>query len=50
MFRHYGFIINKLVVNALPHYTSISNAAVGNTMYNSDFSHRLYAGSHNIVV
>jgi hypothetical protein len=30
MFRHYRFILRKLVINTLPSYTSISNAAVGN--------------------
>ena len=39
-----------LVINTLPSYTSISNAALGNTVYNQDISHRLYASSHNIVV
>jgi len=34
MFRHYRVILRELVINALPSYTSISNAAVGNTIYN----------------
>jgi len=34
MFRHYGVILRELVINTLPSYTSISNAAVGNTIYN----------------
>jgi len=34
----------------LPSYTSISNAAVGNTIYNQDVSHMFYAGSRIIVV
>jgi len=34
MFRHYRVIIRELVINTLPSYTSISNAAVGNTIYN----------------
>jgi len=34
MFRRYRVILNELVINALPHYTSISKAAVGNTIYN----------------
>jgi len=29
---------------------SISNAAVGNSIYNSNVSHRFYASSHIIVV
>jgi len=28
MFRHYRFIFRELVINTLPSYTSISNAAV----------------------
>jgi len=34
MFRHYRVILRQLVINTLPSYTSISNAAVGNTVYN----------------
>jgi len=34
MFCHYRVILRELVINALPSYTSISNAAVGNTVYN----------------
>jgi len=34
MFRHYRVILRQLVINNLPSYTSISNAAVGNTVYN----------------
>ena len=34
MFRHYRAILRELVINTLPSYTSISNAAVGNTIYN----------------
>jgi hypothetical protein len=33
MFRHYRVIIRELVLNTLPSYTSISNAAVGNTIH-----------------
>jgi len=33
MFRHYHVILRELVINTLPSYTSISNAAVGNTIY-----------------
>jgi hypothetical protein len=33
MFRHYRFILRQPVINTLPSYTSISNAAVGNTIY-----------------
>jgi len=33
MFRHYRVILRELVINALPSYTSISNAAFGNTIY-----------------
>jgi len=32
MFRHYRVILKKLVINILSSYTSISNAAVGNTV------------------
>jgi hypothetical protein len=32
MFRHYRIILRQLVINTLPSYTSISNAAVGNTV------------------
>ena len=32
-FRHYRVILSELVINTLPSYTSISNAAVGNTVY-----------------
>jgi len=31
MFRHHRVILRQLVINTLPSYTSISNAAVGNT-------------------
>ena len=34
MFRHYRVIFRELVINTLPSYTSISNSAVGNTIYN----------------
>jgi hypothetical protein len=34
MFWHYHVILRELVVNALPSYTRISNAGVGNTVYN----------------
>jgi hypothetical protein len=50
MFRYYLVIIRELVINTLTNYTSISNAAVGNTIYNLDVSHRVYASSHIIVV
>jgi len=33
MFRHCRVILRQLVINTLPCYTSISNAAVGNTVY-----------------
>ena len=32
MFRHYHVILKELVINALPSYASISNAAVGNAV------------------
>jgi len=50
MFRHYRAILRQLVISTLPSHTSISNAAVGNTIYNYDVSHRLYGSSHIIVV
>jgi hypothetical protein len=34
MFRHYRVILRELLINTAPSYTSISNAAVGNTVYN----------------
>jgi hypothetical protein len=34
MFRHYRVILRELVINSLPSYTSISDAAVGNPIYN----------------
>jgi len=34
MFRHYRIILGEFIVNTLPSYTSISNSAVGNTIYN----------------
>ena len=43
MFRHYRVIFRELVINTLPSYTGISNAAVDNTIYNEDVSHRFYA-------
>ena len=33
MFRHYRVILRELVNNISPNYASISNAAVGNTIY-----------------
>jgi len=50
MFWHYHIILRQLVINTLSSYTSISNTAVGNTIYNQDVSHRFYASSHVIVV
>ena len=35
MFRHYRVIVREPVINILPSYTSMSNAAVGNTVYNN---------------
>jgi len=32
MFRHYRAILGEFVIDALPSYTSISNATVGNTI------------------
>jgi len=34
MFPHFRAILRQLVISTLPGYTSISNAAVGNTVYN----------------
>ena len=34
MFRHYRVILMELAVTALPSYTSMSNAAVGNIVRN----------------
>ena len=33
IFRHYRVILRQLVFNTLPSYSTISNAAVGNTIY-----------------
>ena len=36
MFRHYCITLRELVINTLPSYTSVSSAAVGNTVkYNT---------------
>jgi len=40
MFRHYRVILRELVINALPSYTSISNAAVGNTLCPTRYRNR----------
>jgi len=37
MFQHYRLIIRKLEISTLQSYTSISNAAVGNTINNKLF-------------
>jgi len=50
MFRHYRVILRQPAINTLPSYTSISNAAVGNTVYNQDVSQRFYASSDITVV
>jgi len=34
MFRHYRVMFMEFVINILPSYTGISNAAIGNTIYN----------------
>jgi hypothetical protein len=34
VFRHYRVIFRELVIDTLPSYTSISDAAVGNRVYN----------------
>jgi len=36
IFRHYRVILRELVINTLPSYTSISNAAVGRGQLNCD--------------
>jgi hypothetical protein len=33
MFRHHRVILRELATNTLPSYTSISNAAVGSTIF-----------------
>jgi len=43
MFLQYSVILRELVINNLPSYTSTSNAAAGNIIYNLDVSHRFYA-------
>ena len=50
MFRHCRVILRQPVINTLPSYTSISNAAVDNTVYNYAVSHSYYARSHIIAV
>jgi hypothetical protein len=51
MFRHCRVILGELVTNNLTSYTSMSNAAVGNTIYNSYVFHAgFYASSRIIVV
>ena len=39
MFRHYSITLRELVISTLPSHTSISNAAVGNTLYNNAVPH-----------
>jgi hypothetical protein len=43
VFRHLRVLLRELISNTLPSYTTISNAAIGNTIYN-----RFYASSHII--
>ena len=38
--------LGELLIITLPSYASISNAAVGNTIYNWHISHKIYASSH----
>jgi hypothetical protein len=49
MFRQYRVILRGLVIDNLPSHTSISKAAVGNTIYNYDVSHRFHASFHIIA-
>jgi len=35
MFRYYRVILRESVINTLPSYTSISNVAVGKTVYSN---------------
>ena len=48
MFRHYRVILRELVINTLPSYTSISNAALGNTiLYNEPTNaHNYFTNYH----
>jgi len=46
MFRHSSVIPKEFVINALPSYRSISNSAVGNTIY-TDWLHE---NCHNIMI
>ena len=50
MFRHYRVILSEPVINISPSYRSVSNEAVGNTIYIYGVSHRFYASSHVVVV
>ena len=42
MFRHCRVILGEFVVSSLLTYTSMSHAAVGNTIYNYDISQQLH--------
>jgi len=52
MFRHYRVILRELIINTLPSYRSISNAAVGTTVYNLQLrvAHESYESPYIIVV
>jgi len=39
MFQHYCVILREIVVSTLPSYTSKSNVAVGNTIWNLKLFH-----------
>jgi hypothetical protein len=48
---HWGDLgVDGWIILGLPSFTNMSNAAVGNTVYNYDVSHRFYASSRIIVV
>ena len=51
MFRQYRVILRPLVINTLPNYTSISNAAVGNTvLYNEPTNaHYYFTNNHTVT-
>ena len=49
MFRHYRVILRQPAINTLPRYTSISSAAVGNTVYNQNFHRGRYRASTTVA-
>ena len=50
MFRHYYVILRQPVINTLPSYTGISNAAVGNTIVFQGYTIVLPTAAFEILV